>query len=94
VSCTLKLLLTVKTEFKVEANVALLLSLTHKTITNPMEAEFRYVKQTGGKGQFAHYTIMRLEPNSGKVLNLLILSKAVQFLQNLFLQLEIGLKQL
>jgi len=30
-----------------------------------MEADFRYVKQTGGKGQFAH-TVIRLEPNQGK----------------------------
>ncbi len=54
-----------KTEFKVEANVGAPSIAYHETITNPMEAEFRYVKQTGGKGQFAH-TIMRLEPNSGK----------------------------
>ena len=54
-----------KTEFKVEANVGEPAIAYHETITKPMEAEFRYVKQTGGKGQFAH-TVIRLEPNPGK----------------------------
>jgi elongation factor G len=31
----------------------------------PKECEYRYVKQTGGKGQFAH-VVMRIEPNPGK----------------------------
>ncbi|HPO61641.1 MAG TPA: elongation factor G [Candidatus Kapabacteria bacterium] len=54
-----------KTEFKVETNVGAPSIAYHETITKPMEADFRYVKQTGGKGQFAH-TVIRLEPNQGK----------------------------
>lgn len=54
-----------KHEFKVETNVGAPSIAYHETITKPMEADFRYVKQTGGKGQFAH-TVIRLEPNQGK----------------------------
>ena len=35
-----------------------------ETITAPFECNYRYVKQTGGKGQFAH-TVIRFEPNPG-----------------------------
>jgi elongation factor G len=54
-----------KTEFGVNAIVGEPSIAYRETITKPMEADFRYVKQTGGKGQFAH-TVMRLEPNPGK----------------------------
>ncbi len=35
-----------------------------ETITQEANTNYRYVKQTGGKGQFAH-VVMRLEPNQG-----------------------------
>jgi elongation factor G len=54
-----------KFEFGVDAIVGEPSIAYHETLTQPIETEFRYVKQTGGKGQFAH-TVMRLEPNPGK----------------------------
>jgi elongation factor G len=36
-----------------------------ETITSDSEYNYRHVKQTGGKGQFAH-TVLRIEPNEGK----------------------------
>jgi elongation factor G len=52
-------------EFGVDAIVGEPSIAFHETITKPMEDNFRYVKQTGGKGQFAH-TVLRIEPNPGK----------------------------
>jgi elongation factor G len=54
-----------KHEFKVDAEVGEPAVAFRETITAEKESNFRYVKQTGGKGQFAH-TVMRLEPNEGK----------------------------
>ncbi|NLO19180.1 MAG: elongation factor G [Ignavibacteria bacterium] len=54
-----------KTEFNVDASVGAPSIAYQETITKPMEANFRFVKQTGGKGQFAH-TVIRIEPNLGK----------------------------
>ena len=54
-----------KHEFKVDAEVGEPAVAFRETITVEKESNFRYVKQTGGKGQFAH-TVMRLEPNEGK----------------------------
>ncbi len=53
-------------EFKVEANVGKPQVSYKETITKPATVDTRYVRQTGGKGQFAHVK-MRVEPNeSGK----------------------------
>ena len=53
-------------EFKVEANVGKPQVSYKETITKPATVDTRYVRQTGGKGQFAHVKLM-LEPNeSGK----------------------------
>ncbi|MBM2814458.1 MAG: fusA-3 [Ignavibacteria bacterium] len=54
-----------KTEFGVNANIGEPSIAYRETVTRPMESDYRYVKQSGGKGQFAH-TILRLEPNPGK----------------------------
>jgi elongation factor G len=54
-----------KHEFKVDAIVGEPAVAFRETITAEKESNFRYVKQTGGKGQFAH-TVMRIEPNEGK----------------------------
>ena len=54
-----------KHEFKVEAEVGEPSVAFRETITTESETNFKYVKQTGGKGQYAH-TYMRLEPNGGK----------------------------
>ena len=54
-----------KDEFKVETVVGEPSVALRETITAEREADYRHVKQTGGKGQFAQ-TVLRLEPNPGK----------------------------
>ena len=49
-------------EFRVEANVGTPQVSYRETIRRAAEAEYRYVRQTGGHGQFAHVK-MRIEPN-------------------------------
>jgi elongation factor G len=49
-------------EFKVEANVGKPQVAYKETITKPASVDYRYVKQTGGKGQFAH-VVLEIEPN-------------------------------
>ena len=53
-----------KHEFKVDAEVGEPSVAFRETITTESETNYKYVKQTGGKGQYAH-TYMRLEPNDG-----------------------------
>ncbi len=53
-------------EFRVEANVGKPQVSYKETITRPAIADTRFVRQTGGKGQFAHVKL-QVEPNeSGK----------------------------
>ncbi|MDP4281081.1 MAG: elongation factor G [Bacteroidota bacterium] len=54
-----------KTEFNVDAVVGEPSVAYRETITTEVESNYRHVKQTGGKGQFAH-TVIRIEPNEGK----------------------------
>lgn len=54
-----------KDEFKVPVSVGAPSVSFRETITAPFECNYRFVKQTGGKGQFAH-TVIRFEPNPGK----------------------------
>lgn len=53
-----------KREFNVEANVGQPQVAYRETITNTAEAEHKYVKQSGGKGQYGHVkiTLKPLEP--------------------------------
>ncbi len=48
-------------EFKVEANVGKPQVAYRETITKPVEAEGRYIRQTGGRGQYGHVWL-RLRP--------------------------------
>jgi elongation factor G len=50
-----------KREFKVEANVGRPQVAYRETIESPAQAEEKYQKQTGGRGQFGH-VLMRIEP--------------------------------
>ena len=50
-------------EFKVEANVKPQVSY-RETITRPSKAEGKFVRQTGGHGQYGH-CVIELEPNPG-----------------------------
>ncbi len=53
-------------EFSVEANVGKPEVSYKETITTPSKSETKYVKQSGGRGQYAH-VVLEIEPNeSGK----------------------------
>ncbi|MBN2159278.1 MAG: elongation factor G [Spirochaetes bacterium] len=54
-----------KTEFGAVAEVGEPSVAFRETITREIESTYKHVKQTGGRGQYAH-TVIRLEPNSGK----------------------------
>ncbi len=53
-----------KEEFKVPVTVGAPSVSFRETITTPFECNYKYAKQSGGKGQFAH-TVIRFEPNPG-----------------------------
>ena len=53
-----------KREFKVEANVGAPQVAYRETITQAAECEGKYVKQSGGRGQYGHVWI-KFEPNEG-----------------------------
>ena len=48
-------------EFKVQANVGRPTVAYHETITKPQRGEGKFIKQTGGKGQYGH-VVLELEP--------------------------------
>ncbi|MGL5977472.1 MAG: elongation factor G [Erysipelotrichaceae bacterium] len=54
-----------KREFKVEANVGAPQVAYRETIRQAAECEGKYVKQSGGRGQYGHVWI-KFEPNEGK----------------------------
>ena len=54
-----------KREFKVEADVGAPQVAYRETITQAAECEGKYVKQSGGRGQYGHVWI-KFEPNEGK----------------------------
>ncbi|HPE39627.1 MAG TPA: elongation factor G [Bacteroidales bacterium] len=55
----------IKEEFKVEVEVGEPAVSFRETLTKEVENNYKFVKQTGGKGHYAH-TLMRFEPNDGK----------------------------
>jgi elongation factor G len=52
-------------EFKVEANVGKPQVAYRETITKSVESEGKYIRQTGGRGQYGHIW-MRISPQKGK----------------------------
>jgi elongation factor G len=54
-----------RNDFGVEVTTSVPAVAYRETITRGVEINHRLVKQTGGKGQFAH-VVMRVEPNAGK----------------------------
>lgn len=51
-------------EFKVDVEVGEPAVAYREAITQEIQIEYKYAKQSGGKGQYAH-TVMRIEPNPG-----------------------------
>lgn len=54
-----------KEEFKVDVEVGEPSVSFREALSMEVESNYRHVKQSGGKGQFAH-TVIRFEPNEGK----------------------------
>jgi elongation factor G len=52
-------------EYKVEANVGKPQVAYRETITKEVEAEGKYIRQTGGRGQYGHVWL-KVRPNPGK----------------------------
>ena len=50
-----------KREFKVEANVGAPMVAYRESIRKPAEAETKFVRQSGGRGQYGH-VVLTLEP--------------------------------
>jgi len=53
-------------EFKVEANVGKPQVAYRETITKPVESEGRYIRQTGGRGQYGHCWLRLIPQEPGK----------------------------
>ncbi|MBA4146933.1 MAG: elongation factor G [Verrucomicrobia bacterium] len=51
-----------KREFKVEANVGAPQIAYRETVTQPAEGEGKFIRQSGGRGQYGH-AVVKLEPN-------------------------------
>ena len=64
----------INTEFKVPVTVGAPSVSFRETITAPFECNYKYAKQSGGKGQYAH-TVIRFEPNPGKGFEFVDVSK-------------------
>jgi elongation factor G len=54
-----------KEEFKVAVDVGEPAVSYRETLTQEVDVNYKHVKQSGGKGQYAH-VVMRIEPNEGK----------------------------
>ena len=55
--------------FKVEANVGAPQVAYRETITQPVDVEYKYSKQSGGRGQYGHVKlrVTPQEPGAGRV---------------------------
>ena len=54
-------------EFKVEANVGAPQVAYRETITQPVDVEYKYSKQSGGRGQYGHVKIRVIPQDPGTV---------------------------
>jgi elongation factor G len=68
-----------KREYKVEANVGAPQVAYRETITRPADVEGKFVRQSGGRGQFGHVKIKAepLEPGSGFVFENIVVGGTV-----------------
>jgi len=76
-----------KREFKVEANVGKPQVAYRETITGSAEVEGKYIKQTGGRGQYGHVWIRVKSNEPGKGYQLSTLLLVVLFQKNTYLLL-------
>jgi elongation factor G len=73
-----------KREFKVEANTGAPQIAYRETITKKAEGEGKFIRQSGGKGQYGHACIT-VEPNEkGKGVEVLTKLSAARFRRNIF----------
>lgn len=79
-------------EFKVNANVGKPQVAYKETITDSAEAEGKYIKQTGGRGQYGHVKIV-VEPNSGKGFEFVSEIKGGVIPQEFIPSVEVGIKE-
>ncbi len=79
-------------EFKVNANVGKPQVAYKETITDTAEAEGKYIKQTGGRGQYGHVKIV-VEPNPGKGFEFVSEIKGGVIPQEFIPSVEVGVKE-
>jgi elongation factor G len=76
-----------KREFNVEANVGKPQVAYRETIQQEAEAEYKYIKQSGGRGQYGHVKIrikpLELDPEEEKVPKNVSRSEGYEFINNI-----------
>ena len=75
-----------KREFKVEANVGKPQVAYRETITQSVQAEGKFIKQSGGRGKYGHVWIELSQMNLEKDMNLLMQLLVELFQKNIYLQ--------
>lgn len=80
-------------DFRVQANVGKPQVAYRETITEPVTSEIKFVKQTGGKGQYAH-VVIEVEPSEeGKIFEFHSRVNGMQIPQQFIRPVEQGLKE-
>lgn len=80
-------------EFNVEATVGRPQVAYRETLTQAADCEGKYIKQSGGRGQYGHVWI-KFEPNPEKDMNSLMQSLVELFQENIFqLQIKVYKRQ-
>jgi len=80
-------------EFKVQANIGRPQVAYRETITEPVTSEIEFVKQTGGKGQYAH-VVVEFEPGEqGKIFSFTNLASPLEVPNQFVRPVEQGIKE-
>ncbi len=80
-------------DFRVQANVGKPQVAYRETITEPVTSEIKFVKQTGGKGQYAHVVIEVAPSEEGKIFEFHSRVNGMQVPQQFIRPVEQGLKE-
>ena len=80
-------------EFRVQANVGKPQVAYRETITEPVTSEIRFVKQTGGKGQFAHVVVEFAPAEQGEIFRFENLTTPVQVPTQFIRPVEQGIRE-